>query len=154
MFYTRKTLLKTLEWKDKPFVVDAHAMKDCGIQIVHVNRLLQDVVAEVVGDAIFYTASDSTSCHPHGKAFGMMVAPVVVLGESALAIDRSSKFASPHDKCRIEQALLLEILNQGAASLVDVTALGWQIVGNVPVLVPSAMQYLDDSDAPFHHPSG
>jgi hypothetical protein len=124
MFYTRETLLEALEWKDKPFVVDAHAMKDRGIQIVNVNRFLQDVVAEVVGDAIFHTASDSTSCHPHGKAFGMMVASVVVLGESALAIDRSSKFASPYDKGRIEKALLLEILNQGAASLVDVSTLG------------------------------
>ena len=45
-------LVEALELEREPRVVDAQAVQDRGVQVVDVDRVLGDVVAEVVGLAV------------------------------------------------------------------------------------------------------
>ena len=38
-----------LETEGESFVVDAQSVQDCGIQVMNMNRVLDNVVAEVIG---------------------------------------------------------------------------------------------------------
>jgi hypothetical protein len=50
------------------------------MQIVHIDRIVDDVVAEVVSLTIGQAALDSATGHPDTEAARMMVASVVILG--------------------------------------------------------------------------
>ena len=52
MFDAGQPLVEALELEGEPFVVDAQAVQDRGVQVVDVDRVLDDVVAEVVGLAV------------------------------------------------------------------------------------------------------
>src|SRR5690606_37343696 len=58
-------------------VVDAEAVEDGGVEIVHVDGVFEDVVAEVVGEAVVESRLDASARHPDGEASRMMVAAVV-----------------------------------------------------------------------------
>ena len=53
----------------------------------------------------------------------MMVAAVVVRGQLALAVDRAAELAAPDDERVVEQAALLQVLDQRGGGLVGVAAL-------------------------------
>ena len=63
---------------------------------------------------------DAAAGHPHGEAARMVVAAVVVLREPALAVDGAAKLAAPDDERVVEQAALLEVLDEAVAGLIDV----------------------------------
>lgn len=118
-------------------MIDPHAMQQGRIEIVDMNGVFCDVVTEVVGGAVLYAAPYTSPSHPHGKAFGVVIAAVVLSRQSPLAVNSTAELATPHDEGLIEQSSLLEIANQPRTRLIDISALGGQIVGDVPVLIPS-----------------
>src|SRR5580692_5565631 len=78
----------SLELEGKFFVVKPHQVEDGGMKIVYVDGVPDDIIAEVVGLAIyawFYSASG----HPDGKAAGVVIAAIVLFGELSLAVVRS-----------------------------------------------------------------
>ena len=83
-----------------------------------------------------------------------MVVPAIILaGQAALRIDRPAELSAPDDQRIIEHAALLEVLNQGGRAAVGVVALVPEGGGQVAVLVPAAMQDLDDAHASFDQPA-
>ena len=56
---------QALELERQPLVVDAQAVQDRGVQVVDVDRVLDDVVAEVVGLAVDDARLDAAAGHPH-----------------------------------------------------------------------------------------
>ena len=60
-----------------PFVVDAHLVQDCRVEIVDVDRVLGNVVAEVVGLTVNRAALDAGSGHPFCVTARVMIAAVV-----------------------------------------------------------------------------
>jgi hypothetical protein len=104
-------------------VIEAEQVQDRGVEVVDVDRVFDDVVAEIVGLAVDRASLGSASGHPHGEAAWMMIAAVVLFGESPLRIDRAAEFAAPDHQGFVEQAALLEILDQGVARLIDIAAL-------------------------------
>ena len=78
------------------FVVDTQTMKDCRVQIVDMNRILHDVVAEVVGLAVNGAGTDASSSHPDRITSRMVIAAVIGAGEFSLTVDGAAKFASPY----------------------------------------------------------
>lgn len=102
-------------------VVNAQKVKDGGVEIVDVHGsrrpvffvglgvhwsavFVGDVVAVVVGSSVSDAGLNAAAGHPNGKASGMVVAAVVVLFESSLAIGCSSEFAAPNDEGFVEHA--------------------------------------------------
>ena len=62
----------------QPGVVDAEAVQHRGMQVVDVHRLVDDVVAVVVGLTSSDPRLDAAARHPHGEAARVVVATVVV----------------------------------------------------------------------------
>ncbi len=76
-----------------------------------------------------------------------MVATVVGLGETALAVDGAAELAAPDDEGVIEHAALLEIADEGGAGLVNVLALGGHAAVYVGVVIPVVVVDLDEAHA-------
>ena len=58
-------------------VVDAQERQDGGVEVMDVNRVGDDVVAERVGLAVGQARLDSASRCPDGEAAGMVIAAIV-----------------------------------------------------------------------------
>ena len=55
--------------------IEADQMEDGGLEVTNANRVLGDVVTDVVGLAIG-AWFDAGAGHPHGEGMGMVVTPV------------------------------------------------------------------------------
>ena len=88
-------------------VVDPQAMKDRGVQVMDVDGVASDVVAEVVGRAVSDAGLDASAAQPDREAAWMVVAAVILSGQCALAVDGPAEFAAPDDQGVVEQAALL-----------------------------------------------
>ena len=104
-------------------MVDAELVQQRGVEVVDVDGILDDVVAEVVRLADDVAALDAGAGHPEAEAARVMVAAVVVLGERALRIDGAAELAAPDDERVVEQAALFQIGEQRGGGLVGVVAL-------------------------------
>ncbi len=154
LFDAGEALVEALVLEDEAAVIDAEAVEEGGVEVVHVHRVFHDVVAEVVGLAIDGSGADTTAGEPHGEVPGMMIAAVGFGGEFALGIDGAPEFAAPDDEGGIEEAALFEVGDQGSAGLVGIEALVAEGGGEVVVLIPAAMEDLNDADAPFDEATG
>ena len=77
-------------------VVDAKQVEHGGMEVAHMDGILDDVVAEIISLAIMHAALDAPAGKPPGEATGMVVAPVIVTGDIALAIHGASEFTDEH----------------------------------------------------------
>ena len=90
-------------------MVDPKEVENGGLQVVDMDGVFNDVYSVVVGlpvtEACFYT----TPGEPVGKAIGVMISAVVGASQFALAIDRTTEFASPNDERVFQHAALLQV---------------------------------------------
>ena len=114
------------------------------MQVVHLHRVLHDVVRVVVGLAVGDAGLHATARHPHREAAGMVVAAVVVARELALAVDGAAELAGPEHQRVVEQAALLEVGDERRLRAVHRGGLLRDLAGEVPVLVPAAHVELDE----------
>src|SRR5271169_4470549 len=108
---------------------------------------IHDVVAVLVRAAMHRPGFDAAARHPDGETAGMMVAPVIVLGEFALRIAGAAEFAAPDDEGVVEHAALLEVLDERGAGLVRFPRLDLYPGGQVIVLVPALVIKLNEPNA-------
>jgi hypothetical protein len=97
-----QAVVAALEFVGELMMVDSQAVQDCGVEVVDVDRVADDIVAVVVGFAVGDSATDASSGHPHREAAWVMVSTVVGGGEISLAVDRSTKLATPDDESVVE----------------------------------------------------
>src|SRR5205809_6645652 len=93
-----------------------------------------DVVAEIVGTAVFDAALNAAAGEPDREAAAVMVAPHVRIAQLPLAEDRPAKFRVEQDQRILEQAALLEVLDERRRRLIDVVALIGQLASDRDVL--------------------
>lgn len=74
----------SLEAEGEFFVVDAECVEDGGVEVVDMDGVFDNVVAEVIGLAVDDAGLDAAACHPDGEASGVVVSAVVGFGERAL----------------------------------------------------------------------
>src|SRR5436309_10764225 len=79
-------------------VVYAELLEEGGLEVVDVDRVLGDVVAEVVGGTEAGAGFDAGAGQPDGETARVMVAAIVVLGELALGIVGAAELAAPNDQ--------------------------------------------------------
>ena len=130
-------------------MVDAEAVEDGGVEVAHVHRVLDGIVGELVGFTVGNATLDARPSHPDAEVTWVVVAAVVGLGERALRIDGAAEFAAPDDQGVVEHAATLEVLNERPRGLVDVLALRLDVVREIAVLVPAAVEDLDEAHTPF-----
>src|SRR5206468_440071 len=100
-------LVKALEIVSQPLVINAHQVEDRRIDVANVDRVADDVVAEIVCFAMHSAALDAAARHPHGVTARMMITAIVVAAQLPLAIDGAAEFAAPDDERFIQQTALL-----------------------------------------------
>src|SRR6266498_1054574 len=104
------------------FVIKSEQGQDGGVQVVDVDLVLGRLETVFIGGAVDITAAHATSGHPHAEAIVIMVAAInlagVAPGGGQFHGGCPTEFTSPDDQGVLEQATLLEILEQGADRLV------------------------------------
>lgn len=66
------------------FVVDAHQVHDGGIQVMHMHRILGDVVAKIVGFSVANSTLNTPASHPYRETSRMMITPIFLGREFSL----------------------------------------------------------------------
>ena len=63
---------------DEFFVIDTHQVHDGSLEIMDVNRIFGDVVAEVICLAIDHPGLHTAPCHEYGECSRMMVSAIIL----------------------------------------------------------------------------
>ena len=130
-------------------MINAKTVQDRRVQIVHMHRVLSDVVTELVRGPVGDAGLNASARHPDGEASGMMI-PAVVLGcELPLTIDSPSEFSAPHYQGVVQKSALFQILHQRGCRLVSSAALGANRLRQISMLIPAAMKKLDAAHTAF-----
>jgi hypothetical protein len=149
-----QAVVPALEAISQTLVVDAELVQDRGLQVVDVHGVFGRAVTKVIRCPIGNARLDATTRHPHGKATRMMVATVDFRGTRALGEYRTPELAAPDDQGIVEEAALLEVLEQASGWSVDVVAHQRQVPGDVSVMIPTDVIKLNERNAAFGHATG
>src|SRR5262245_26377185 len=87
-----------LEAVRQPGVIDSQAVQDGGLEVVDVDGVFHDVVAELVGLAVGDPSLDAAAGHPDGETTRVVVAAETLLGDLALAVGGTTELAAPDDE--------------------------------------------------------
>src|SRR5262245_44896409 len=134
-------------------VIQAKAMQDRGVQVVHMRRVARDVIAEVISLTEAQSRLDAAAREPDREAARVMVTPVIVRRELALAVDRSPEFAAPYHQRVLEQASLFQIFDERRRRLIRVAALPLELFGQVLMLIPAAVKELNEANSALSKPA-
>src|SRR6187401_2470667 len=74
----REPVAPALEKIRQPFVVHTEQMQHRGVEVMHVNAVFRDVVAELVGLAVHQTRLHATASHPDRETAWVMIAAIIV----------------------------------------------------------------------------
>lgn len=83
-----------------------------------------------------------------------MVAAVVGSAIALAIVRGTAEFAAPDDEGVIEHAALFEVVDEASAGLVDIEGLAFNFGGEGVVVVPAAMEELNEADAALGHAAG
>jgi hypothetical protein len=98
-------------------MVKSECIKQRGMQVMHMHRVIDWLEAEVISGPISQATANSTTSHPDTERCGMMISTIGIFHGRC-----TSEFRTPDDEGFIEQAALLEILQQGGNWSVDSSA--------------------------------
>src|SRR5262249_30961677 len=132
--HIRQPEVAALVAEDEAGVVDPQAVEDSGVEIVDVDGITDDVVAVIVGFAVADAGLDAAAGKPHAEAAAVVVAAMIGGGELALAVYGPAELPAPEDQGIVQEAALLEVLDQGGRGLIDILALAADLPGQVAVL--------------------
>src|SRR5580658_8559672 len=104
-------------------MLEAKAMQNGRVLVVDMHRVGNDVVSIFVRLAVSEAGLDTSTSHPNRKTTSVMIAPVVVLLNFPLAVNRAAKFPAPNDQRILQQPALFEVQHQRGAGLVGIGAL-------------------------------
>ena len=82
-------------------------MEHGSVEVAHVDRVLNDVIAEVIGLAVVHPTLDSSPSQPAGEATWMVVAPVICARDVALAIHGAPEFPDTNNQRIIKEASVI-----------------------------------------------
>ncbi len=86
-------------------VIEPHEVEHCCVKVVDVDLAFNAVVAEVVSDSVCDTTFHSAAGHLHCEAVMIVFAAVAVL-----CMRSATEFAAHHDHRRIQQAIVVQIV--------------------------------------------
>ena len=124
-----QSVMPTLEEVGELLVVDAKLVENGGMEIVDVDGVFGDVVAEFVSGTIGDARLDASASHPDRETSGVVIAAIVFTGEFALAVGGSTKLPSPDHESVVQHTALFEILDQGSGRLVGIATLAGELFG-------------------------
>src|SRR5262245_33378067 len=117
------------------------------------HGIARDVVAEIVRLAYCDSRVDAPAGKPDRKTARVMIAPVIGLCQPALRIDGATEFPTPDDKRVVEHPSLFQIHNQRGGRLIGILSLFRNVFRQIPVLIPAAMEELNETYSTFGKPA-
>jgi len=119
-------LVEALVGKAEPMRIESYLMKDGRLKIADSDRVLGNVVTDVVGLAV-NARFDPGPSHPHGKGVWVMISTVEsflqFIANVVLHHRRTAEFPTPDNQGFLKQAALLEVGDQTGNGPVDLLAL-------------------------------
>ena len=100
-------------------VVESQQVKQGGVKVVHVDLVLDRLVAELVGCAIGEAGLDATTSQPGREPIGIVIATGNFLFVGILNVGGSAKFTAPPDDGVLQQPPLLQVLQKPSDRFVD-----------------------------------
>ena len=91
-----------LEAVRQALMIEAKAVQDRRLDVVHVHLVLAREVAELVGRPVRHTAPNATSREPERESMRVMISPVAL--PTALGYRRAPELSSPDDKRVLEES--------------------------------------------------
>ena len=134
------------------FVVDAQLVQYGRVQVMHMHRVPNDVVALVIGLTMHQAGFHSSPGEHVTEATRMMIAPAVFLRR--LLVDCSTKLTSPDDQHLVEQASLQQVGDQAGRRVIGVAALPGHVAREVGVMIPAHVKQLDKPHIALSQPPG
>src|SRR5688500_18593789 len=123
-------------------------MEGGGIQVVNRDGILGHIVTIIVGFAVSDPRLNPAASHPDGETTAVMIPAIVFRLDFTLAVNGAPKLPAPDHEGIFEEAPLLEVFHQGCAGLIGIPALFTNPLGQIAMLVPTAMIKLNEADAP------
>src|SRR5205814_2841237 len=102
--HVRQPEVAALEAVRQPGVIEPQEMENGGMQIVHVHRIFNDVVAELVGAADGYARLDPAARQPHCECPRMMIASEQFGAVARLVHRGPPELAAPDHECAVEES--------------------------------------------------
>src|SRR5262245_56515444 len=112
-------------------MIQAHLVKDGGVQVGNAHLVLNHSVAQFIGPAINEAALKTASDTPKRAGMAIVIAPTL-----ALRNRQTAELAAPKNDGRIEQAACSEVFHQRCAWLIRRAASFGQAALNVAMMVP------------------
>ena len=145
--HVRQPEVAALKFVRQPGVIDAQAVQDGSLYVMNVNGLFGHVIRVVVGGTVSQTRPHAATCHPHSETSRVVIAAIIILRQASLAVDCPPKLSAPDDERVIQQAALLQILDERRGGLIGFEASLRQSYGQLAVMIPVAMIELYESDS-------
>src|SRR5665213_1781551 len=113
----------SLHFKSEPFMIYAHQIQQGGLEVMHVHRILYNVITEIIGFSIGDPSFHAGAGHPHGETARMVIASIIICSELSLGIYGTAEFAAPDHQCVFQHAPSFQILYQCGGGLIGILTL-------------------------------
>ena len=134
--------------------INAECAMDSRVEIRHADGSLQDLRADLIGDANRLPRTQPATRQHHAECLGLMSASA-----AAVELRRPSEFGGNHHQRRIQQFILLQILQQRGECLIQILNQQMLFYLAVVVCIPAASvqeiqveRDFDKSHAGLHQP--
>jgi hypothetical protein len=78
--HVSEAVMPALKFEGQSRVIDAEAVHQRGVQVMHVDGVTRDIVAVIIGLAVSHAGLDSAAGHPDGETARMMIAAIIITG--------------------------------------------------------------------------
>jgi hypothetical protein len=140
---TNQPLLESLGFERKLQRVETEKMQDRGMQVVHVHSILRDVESQLIALAVRNARLHAPAGEPHRERIRVMISTIAA---AALHHRRSTELTTPNNKRFIQQTALLQVLDECRTRLVSRSAIVFNVVRKISMLVPRFMKNLNEAD--------
>src|SRR5438552_13135725 len=134
--HVSQPVVSSLEFVGEPFMIDAEEVENGRLQVMDVDGIFYDVVAEFVSRAINYAGLYARPCHPKGETARVVVAAIIGGGQFSLRVIGAAKFAAPDDQRLIEQTALFQVGDKTETGLIHILALTADAIRQAAMMVP------------------
>ena len=151
----RQAEIAALKTVGEPLVVQAEQVEDRRVEIIHVDRVGDDVPADLIRFTDDLPAFDAAARQPNTERERMMVPPghIAAKARPVIAERCAAEFRRDHHQRRVEQAALVEIVEQGRNRPIDARHQEIaQAPGVLAVRVPVAVLDADEPAPGFDQP--
>jgi len=136
--------------KGQPLVVDAELMQKRRVDVVNVDRIDHRRIAELVGLAVSHAAAKSAAGHEQRVTVDMVIASAG--GGDGGGVRRASHLAGPHDDRLIEQAALVQILDQRRDRAIGDECVLFVVLLQMAMLIPRRIVAVETGTGDFDKP--